>query len=144
MFLLSFIFIALIIKSNLRIIFHIWSCYSEFQCWVSMLSSNQTSNQSLPVQSSGRPSSSETFEQTARIFLYLQTFSSFSITFKDHLSRLLKFFWSAFSIPLKLIYIACNAQQKIDMPPKTHQHSLAASRVTRSQTHKPEKRWIMS
>ena len=47
MFLLSFIFIALIIKSNLRIIFHIWSCYSEFQCWVSMLSSNQTSNQFL-------------------------------------------------------------------------------------------------
>ena len=47
MFLLSFIFIALIIKLNLRIIFHIWSCYLEFQCWVSMLSSNQTSNQFL-------------------------------------------------------------------------------------------------
>ena len=62
---------------------------------VSMLSFNaelKSTIKSIPVQSSGRPSSSETFEQTARIFLYLQTFSSFSITFKDHLSRLLKFF----------------------------------------------------
>ena len=62
---------------------------------VSMLSFNaelKSNIKSIPVQSSGRPSSSETFEQTARIFLYLQTFSSFSITFKDHLSRLLKFF----------------------------------------------------
>ena len=62
---------------------------------VSMLSFNaelKSNIKSIPVQSSGCPSSSETFEQTARIFLYLQTFSSFSITFKDHLSRLLKFF----------------------------------------------------